>query len=339
MLPAVGILETKNQIKQRIIMITKYQSTNARRLMLGAASILTVSAGLLMVNAAESSSNASAPAAAAAGAPKGWGKNASDPGSNLSNHAIVSYLGDPVPPPSGLDTIYSPENLMAAFTTLMRKQGVTIQKLAVDSSEFPFLVYGVLAGNYDYHRFDDLNLVKGYVYGGSVTKYYDKGDTCFSLNMIPSDQYPHGQDAACSRRLMIRLEMLRDSSGVKSTKMEDVTSLPDAPQNLDFSSGKSSDAGLDNSKSRRTTEMTSKSEVLARVNEVAITIDQVNSVAGKRENEIRQKFTRCGQRGRALIIDIWSSGRKGTNLADGMGAPTSSLAEKDSRVPLSIGRT
>ena len=66
MLPAVGILETKNQIKQRIIMITKYQSTNARRLMLGAASILAVSVGLLMVNAAESGSNASTPAAAAA---------------------------------------------------------------------------------------------------------------------------------------------------------------------------------------------------------------------------------------------------------------------------------
>jgi beta-lactamase regulating signal transducer with metallopeptidase domain len=60
MLPAVGILETKNQIKQRILMITKYQSTNARRIMLGAASILAVSAGLLMVNAAKSGSNASA---------------------------------------------------------------------------------------------------------------------------------------------------------------------------------------------------------------------------------------------------------------------------------------
>jgi hypothetical protein len=41
-------------------MITKYQSTNARRIMLGAASILAVSTGLLLVNAAESGSNASA---------------------------------------------------------------------------------------------------------------------------------------------------------------------------------------------------------------------------------------------------------------------------------------
>lgn len=65
MLPAVGILETKNQLKQRIIMIQNYQSTNARRLVLGAASILAVSAGLLMVNAADNGSKASAGASAA----------------------------------------------------------------------------------------------------------------------------------------------------------------------------------------------------------------------------------------------------------------------------------
>jgi len=33
-----------------------------------------------------------------------------------------------------------------------------------------------------------------------------------------------------------------------------------------------------------------------------------------------------GQRGRALIIDIWLSGGAGTNLADGMGTPRLSLA-------------
>jgi len=71
--------------------------------------------------------------------------------------------------------------------------------------------------------------------------------------------------------------------------MEDATNLPDAPQNLDFSSGKSSDADTDNSESRKP--QPSNAGVLARVNNLAITIDQVDSVAGKRENEIRQKFT------------------------------------------------
>ena len=34
------------------------------------------------------------------------------------------------------------------------------------------------------------------------------------------------------------VQLIEVSSSVKSTKMEDVTSLPDAPQNLDFSNGK-----------------------------------------------------------------------------------------------------
>jgi hypothetical protein len=36
-------------------------------------------------------------------------------------------------------------------------------------------------------------------------------------------------------------------------------------------------------------------------------------------------FDTTNQRGRALIVDTWSSGGARTNLADGMGAPMSSL--------------
>ena len=50
MLLAVGILETKNQLKQRILMIQNYKSTSALRFVLGAAAILAVSAGLLMAH-------------------------------------------------------------------------------------------------------------------------------------------------------------------------------------------------------------------------------------------------------------------------------------------------
>jgi len=50
MLLAVGILETKNRLKQRILMIQNYKSTSALRFVLGAAAILTVSAGLLMAH-------------------------------------------------------------------------------------------------------------------------------------------------------------------------------------------------------------------------------------------------------------------------------------------------
>jgi hypothetical protein len=45
----------------------------------------------------------------------------------------------------------------------------------------------------------------------------------------------------------------------------------------------------------------------------------------------QRKHLRQSQRGRALIIDILSSGGARTNLADGMGAPTSSLASLEWR--------
>jgi len=133
--------------------------------------------------------------------------------SDPANHAIMAYLGDPVSPPAGLDARYSPTNLLAAFTALSEKQGLRIERVALDDSEFPFLVYGVLAGKHDFRELETgLHQMKGYDYGGSVVGSTDKEGTYFSLNMIPSGQYPSGQAAACNRRLMVRLQMLADSA-------------------------------------------------------------------------------------------------------------------------------
>jgi hypothetical protein len=132
--------------------------------------------------------------------------------SGPANLAIMAYLGDPVSPPAGLDARYSPTNLLAAFTALSQKQGLRVERLALDDSEFPFLVYGVLAGKHDFRELEaGLHQMKDYKYGGSVVGITDKGGTYFSFNMIPYSQYPSGQAAACNRRLMVRLQMLADA--------------------------------------------------------------------------------------------------------------------------------
>jgi hypothetical protein len=134
------------------------------------------------------------------------------PISDPANRAIMTYLGEAVPPPAGLDTRYSPTNLLAAFTALSQQQGLRIERLAVDDSEFPFLVHGVLAGQHDFRELEaGLRQMKDYDYGGSEVGNTAKGGTYFSLNMIPYSQYPSGQAAACNRRLMVRLQMLADS--------------------------------------------------------------------------------------------------------------------------------
>ena len=139
---------------------------------------------------------------------KGW----SDFPAARSNRLIMDYLGDPVRPPSPLSEAYSPANLLAAFTAVARKRGVEIKKLEVDDSEFPYLLSGILAGKPDFGPLEtDLRQMKGYDYGGSVVGGADDGSTYFSMNIIPHNQYPPGQITACSRRLMVRLQMLSDA--------------------------------------------------------------------------------------------------------------------------------
>jgi hypothetical protein len=129
------------------------------------------------------------------------------------NRDIMAYLGDPVGAPSNLDAKYSPANLQTAFTALSAKAGFSVQKLAVDDSEFPFLVFGLISGKHPFREIEGaLREMKGYTYAGSVVGTTETGATYFSLNMIPHDQYPSGQALACHRRLMVRLQMLADKA-------------------------------------------------------------------------------------------------------------------------------
>jgi hypothetical protein len=125
-----------------------------------------------------------------------------------ANAAIMAYLGEPVAPPVKLDPKYTAGGLIAACKAVCAKLGFEPHKLAVDDTEFPFLVYGVISGSQDFKGMPGaLRALPGYGYGGSVVGR--KNDmTYFSLNMMPSDQYPNAQREAIQRRLMIRLQML-----------------------------------------------------------------------------------------------------------------------------------
>lgn len=240
MLPAVGILETKNQIKQRIIMITKYQSTNARRLVLGAASILAVSAGLLMVNAAESGSNASAPAAAASGAPKGWWKNGSKP--DAYDVGI-----DPTQPYKQPISVYvksldpkTSEGTFGGMMQMCRAESFRGKRLkftgyvkTLDVVGTANLWFRVDGDSGKLLAFDNMQNrpIKGTTDWKEYSVVLDVPETATALAF---GIFVQGAGMAW----LNDVQLIEVSSSVKSTKMEDVTSLPDAPQNLDFSNGK-----------------------------------------------------------------------------------------------------
>ena len=155
------------------------------------------------------------PAAAAVeahGTPSGARGDDLGGASARSNRLIMDYLGDPVRPPAHLSETYSPANLLAVFTAVSKKRGVEIKKLKVDDSEFPFLISGILAGKPDLGALEtDVRQTNGYAYGGAVVGSMGDSSTYFSMNIIPYNQYPAGQAAACSRRLMVRLQMLADA--------------------------------------------------------------------------------------------------------------------------------
>ena len=138
--------------------------------------------------------------------------NAGDDQTSKANRALLAYLGDPVPPPDNMDSIYDKEHLLKAFTALCQKADFVITKLAVDDSEFPFLVYGTLDGSHTLPETPLFEDQKGYTYGGSVRGSIGKEATYFAVNMVPPSQYPEDQEKACNRRLMLRLQMLADKA-------------------------------------------------------------------------------------------------------------------------------
>jgi len=129
------------------------------------------------------------------------------------NRALMAYLVNPVPPPRRLDAKYTPASLKAAFAALSEKAGWHVKLVTVDDSEFPFLVYGVLAGSADFRELEAaLRALPGYDYGGSVSGTKGRGVVYFAVNMIPQNVYPRDQVEACNRRLVVRLQMLANAA-------------------------------------------------------------------------------------------------------------------------------
>jgi hypothetical protein len=132
------------------------------------------------------------------------------PASSAINSALLSFLGDPVPAPPALDAKYSAEGLAAAFRSLCEARGIKIEKIGVDTSEFPFVVYGVLENGRDFFRQIDseIRALPGYSYGASTSGRTPAGSTYFALHMTPNAAIPREHAEGVRRRLMLRVQML-----------------------------------------------------------------------------------------------------------------------------------
>ena len=128
----------------------------------------------------------------------GCSKHASGP-----NQALYEYLGNPVAPPIGLDAAYTKAGLTSAVQDAAQAANISLKKVEIDDSEFPFLVGFVWANNGDDDKLDGLNgqLSKaGYQESGFV--YH--GDHVCVLNITPTASFPTHDRSQIQNRLDIR---------------------------------------------------------------------------------------------------------------------------------------
>lgn len=115
----------------------------------------------------------------------------------------------PIPPPPGLDAKYSGDALLAVFRAIAQQRGWSIRRVAVDTSEYPFLVHGTFKGRLAAADLnDDLKAFPDYTSNGSVSHLHRTGVTQFALNLTPALTYPPRLKSAIGSRLRQRLATL-----------------------------------------------------------------------------------------------------------------------------------
>ena len=171
-------------------------------------------AALRALQAARAPEAAATPSTQTSGTSASAASSAGEAAPAAIDAAMGRYLGEPVLAPAGMNPAYAPDALLGAFKTLCQTRGVVAEKVGVDTSEFPFILHGVIESGRDFSARDflqrvdaDLRALPGYTYGGSVTGRTKSGSAYFALNMTPSSAYPREQAEAIRRRLMLRLQM------------------------------------------------------------------------------------------------------------------------------------
>ena len=127
------------------------------------------------------------------------------------NQALLEYLGDPVEPPADMDAAYSKDGLIKAVQTAARNAGISVKRVEIDDSEFPFLV-GVICKEGDWEKLkEQFRKMDGYEYNGAVGS-----QTHNAFNLVPYRVFPSEVCQRISHRTTLRMAMLYD----KITRLE-----------------------------------------------------------------------------------------------------------------------
>jgi hypothetical protein len=118
---------------------------------------------------------------------------------------LATYIGAAVQTPANLDAAYTREGLSSAIQLAAQKAGVSLKKLVIEDSEFPFLT-GVTSDPGDWEKLKaQLKGLDGYEFNGSVGD-----DTSHTFSIVPAKAYPPEDGQRIPRRLTLRLQLFHN---------------------------------------------------------------------------------------------------------------------------------
>jgi hypothetical protein len=131
----------------------------------------------------------------------GCSKHATGP-----NQVLFDYLGNPVAPPAHMDAAYTKEGLVSAMQEAAQAANITLTKVEIDDSEFPFLVGAVCENKGDMEKLkDQIRKLAVYNYSGGVGS-----DTRMVMNLVPYSAFPTDASQRINHRMMLREAILSD---------------------------------------------------------------------------------------------------------------------------------
>jgi RNA polymerase sigma-70 factor (ECF subfamily) len=122
-----------------------------------------------------------------------------------ANRVMLEYLGNPVEPPAAMESAYTKEGLTQAIRQAARMAGVSVGRIEIDNSEYPYLI-GVVCEEDDYNKMiDQVRKMAPYDYSGSVGSH-----NLHAFNIVPYRAYPPELGQRIGRRTTLRQQMLYD---------------------------------------------------------------------------------------------------------------------------------
>ncbi|HEY1787341.1 MAG TPA: DUF192 domain-containing protein [Verrucomicrobiae bacterium] len=128
------------------------------------------------------------------------------------NQTLFNYLGNPVMPPANMDQRYTAGGLTGVVLLAAHNAGITVKSVAVDDSEYPYIV-GVICGGSDFSALkNELKQMPGYEYGGGVgnDSNADGSDTCNVFCIVPYHAFPPNTGDRIYHRLLLREAAFND---------------------------------------------------------------------------------------------------------------------------------